>query len=191
MSNIRVIAGLGNPGQKYARTRHNAGFMVIDALSELHGIPLNRGGKNNVWGEGELGGRHVMLLKPQLYMNKSGQAMKALLGKKGTLPSEILVIYDDVNIDMGRIRLREKGSSGGHNGVSSIIEVFGSNEFPRLRLGVGRSEGNGNMVGHVLGHFSKSEWGVWVDVVKAACDAVLVSTTSSVSDAMNKFNSNR
>lgn len=185
---FRLIVGLGNPGAEYKGTRHNAGFMLVNSLSRTLNISLTSSG-NSVWGEGSLKGSSVILLKPQLYMNRSGNPLKTFISNYGRNidTSEIMVAYDDMDLDLGCVRIRKKGGSGGHNGIGSIIEALGTEKFIRLRLGIGRHTGNG--ADYVLGRFNEREQETWENTVKMAHDAAFLSITESISIVMNRFNS--
>ncbi|MBO7342014.1 MAG: aminoacyl-tRNA hydrolase [Clostridia bacterium] len=132
-----LIVGLGNPGAQYANTRHNAGFLALDAIAEKLGVRIDRTRFKALTAEASLGGAHVLLLKPQTFMNLSGEAVREAAAFYHIEPANIIVIYDDINLAVGRLRVRGKGSDGGHNGIKSIIAQLGSNEFPRVRVGVG------------------------------------------------------
>jgi len=189
VSKPSLIVGLGNPGTKYDRTRHNAGFMLIDFLSAFLNIPIKHGEKTVVWGDGDYMGNPVILLKPQLYMNKSGYAIKPFIAAHHLDVSGMMVIYDDMDLDLGRIRIRKKGRSGGHNGISSIINALGTSEFMRLKMGIGRCPEGCDTADYVLSGFSKSESRLWEDVIDMSCSAVVESITEDISTVMNKFNS--
>ncbi len=154
---IRLLVGLGNPGQKYQRTRHNVGFMVIDELvrhfrlRKYHERCLSHIYKVKV------GGREIVLAKPQTFMNNSGRAVENLLEEFSLEPSQMLVIYDDLDLPLGSMRLRLKGGSGGHRGMESIISAVGTESFPRLRIGIGRPKSKGDVVDYVLSPFGKEE----------------------------------
>ncbi len=157
-----LIIGLGNPGSEYERTRHNIGFLALDHLATRWGITFSKEKRfQALFGEGNLAGQKVRLLKPTTYMNNSGQAVRACTDWYKCSSDQILVIYDDMDLPVGKIRLRSNGSAGGHNGMKSIISHLGTQEFARLRLGIGRSPhqsaAQGNAVGHVLGTFSSAE----------------------------------
>ncbi len=186
---IQLIVGLGNPGPQYANTRHNCGFMVVDRLAERWGIPLVLEKRfQGSYGEGlALGGKR-RLLKPETYMNRSGEAVRAVLDWYKLAPSSVLVVYDDTDLPLGRLRLRGSGSAGGHNGMKSVIQHLGSEAFPRLRLGVGKPKGNQDMVGHVLGRFEPAEQAVLERVLKAAVEAVECCLQEGLGAAMNRFN---
>ena len=160
-----VIVGLGNPGRKYENTKHNMGFLTVDAFAEKHGIKVNRIKHKGLVGEGFISGKKVLLVKPQTYMNLSGQCVREIVAYYGIEPEELMVIYDDVDIPMGAIRIRKKGSAGTHNGMRSIIYDLQFDNFPRLRMGIGK-ENRAEMVDFVLSGFAADE----KDKIKAAID---------------------
>ncbi len=188
-SGVRVVAGLGNPGRRYVSTPHNAGFMVVDALAAAEGVKLRRSLRTHSRAAGvRLGGKNVLLAEPQTYMNRSGVALKALLQKKGLPALALLVVVDDVNLDIGRLRIRAGGSSGGHRGLESVIRELGAREFVRLRIGVGGGDVRGDITDYVLKPFTgrKKEW---IDKVTGlAAEAVRHIIDSGVESAMNKYN---
>ena len=151
-----VIAGLGNPGRKYENTKHNMGFLVLDAFAEKNGIKIRKIKHKALTGEGIIAGQKVLLVKPQTYMNLSGESLREVVQYYGVEPEELMVVYDDVDIPMGSIRLRKKGSAGSHNGMKSIIYQLQVDDFPRLRVGIG-TEKKGDMIDFVLTGFSKEE----------------------------------
>lgn len=181
-----LIVGLGNPGKDYENTRHNIGFDAIDVLADKYNIDINREKFKGVYGEGFIGGNKVILLKPTTYMNLSGESIRAVKDFYKLNDDEILVIYDDISLEVGRIRIREKGSAGGHNGIKSIISQLGSDEFPRIKIGVGQPKGN--LVNHVLGKFSKEEREVLNETLGAVASATEVVIKDDTKSAMNKFN---
>jgi PTH1 family peptidyl-tRNA hydrolase len=186
---LQLIVGLGNPGPQYADTRHNCGFMVVDRLAERWRIPLALEKQfQGSYGEGfALGGKR-RLLKPETYMNRSGEAVRAVLDWYKLDPASVLVVYDDMDLPLGRLRLRGSGSAGGHNGMKSVIEHLGSEAFPRLRLGVGKPKGHQDRVGHVLGSFEPAEQAVLDRVLRAAVAAVECCLQEGLKTAMNRFN---
>ena len=186
---LQLIVGLGNPGPEYANTRHNCGFMVVDRLAQRWGIPLALEKRfQGSYGEGfALGGKR-RLLKPETYMNRSGQSVRAVLDWYKLDPASVLVVYDDMDLPLGRLRLRGSGSAGGHNGMKSIIQHLGSEAFPRLRLGVGKPKGNQDVVGYVLGGFAPAEQAVLDQVLSAAVEAVECCLREGLMAAMNRFN---
>src|SRR5205085_7432881 len=153
---MKLIVGLGNPGREYANTRHNIGFRVLDELARRHAIDLTRRKFSGVIGSGSIAGEQVLLLKPETYMNLSGRSVREALTFHKLEPSDLLVIVDDLALPLAKLRIREKGSAGGHNGLTSIVNELGTDEFARLRIGIGWIEGK-RMVGHVLGAFTAEE----------------------------------
>lgn len=189
----QVIVGLGNPGAKYDRTRHNIGFDVINALAQTWQIPLAENRKfHGIFGEGlGAGMTKVRLLKPLTYMNHSGQAIRSVLDWYKVPPEAVLVIYDDMDLPVGKLRLRLSGSAGGHNGMKSTISHLGTQAFPRLRLGIGSAKEvhpDQDTVSHVLGRFSPAETPVVADVIQLAVQAVETSLRQGVEKAMSLYN---
>ena len=186
-----LIVGLGNPGVEYAATRHNIGFDMITYLSDKYNIPVNsREGKALV-GKGILAGEKVMLAQPQTYMNLSGESVRALMDYYKIDIEDLLVIYDDISRDVGQIRMRGKGSAGGHNGIKSIIQHTGTQEFARIKIGVGQKPEGGDLVKHVLGRFSREEDGMFRDVFALAEEGLLAWLQEDMKSAMNKVNGRR
>ena len=186
-----LIVGLGNPGVEYAATRHNIGFDMITYLSDKYNIPVNsREGKALV-GKGILAGEKVMLAQPQTYMNLSGESVRALMDYYKIDIEDLLVIYDDISLDVGQIRMRGKGSAGGHNGIKSIIQHTGTQEFARIKIGVGQKPEGGDLVKHVLGRFSREEDGMFRDVFALAEEGLLAWLQEDMTSAMNKVNGRR
>lgn len=184
----RLVVGLGNPGPRYAHTRHNAGFMVVDAFAARHGVSVDRFGWQALYAELRVGGDRVVLLKPQTYMNLSGESVApALRWYKCTL-QDLIVIYDDMDLPLGRLRLRLAGSSGGHNGMKSLIEHLGSDQFPRIRVGIGRPPAGWAVPDWVLSPFAPEEEPVIRDAVTRAAEAVEVALRLGFQAAMNRFN---
>lgn len=168
------LVGLGNPGREYEQTRHNAGFMILDRLAREKEIKLDRKNELFLWGEGKSEGRRIILAKPLTYMNVSGRAVKSLFAREMGDITNLLVICDDVAIPLGSLRIRAHGSSGGHNGLESIIKALGSKEFVRLRVGVGsESRAAKSLADYVLGKFKKEEMKTFEKIAKPACDALL------------------
>lgn len=189
----QVIVGLGNPGAKYDRTRHNIGFDVVDALAQTWQIPLSENRKfHGIFGEGVGSGMaKVRLLKPLTYMNHSGQAIRSVLDWYKVPPEAVLVIYDDMALPVGKLRLRLSGSAGGHNGMKSTIAHLGTQAFPRLRLGIGSAKEvhpDKDTVSHVLGRFSPAETPIVADVIQLAVQAVETSLRQGVEKAMSLYN---
>ena len=186
-----LIVGLGNPGVEYAATRHNIGFDMITYLSDKYNIPVNsREGKALV-GKGILAGEKAMLAQPQTYMNLSGESVRALMDYYKIDIEDLLVIYDDISLDVGQIRMRGKGSAGGHNGIKSIIQHTGTQEFARIKIGVGQKPEGGDLVKHVLGRFSREEDGMFRDVFALAEEGLLAWLQEDMKSAMNKVNGRR
>ncbi len=184
-----LIAGLGNPETKYNATRHNVGFGVIDELSDRYGIDVRTGRFKALIGKGTIDGTQVMLMKPLTYMNNSGEAIRAAADYFHIDTAwELIVISDDTELEVGRIRIRPSGSSGGHNGLKSIISHLGHDGFTRIRVGVGRKPEGADQVNWVLGHFDKDDIPVMKDSIKRAAEAAAVIVGDGVDAAMNTFN---
>lgn len=180
----RIIAGLGNPGRSYALTRHNVGFMALDRLARYWGCGFR---KDKARGGELAAGPGVLLVKPQTYMNESGRCVGPL-ARYFKIPSDqVFVIYDDMAFPLGKLRLRPGGSSGGHNGMKSIISHLGTDRFPRLRIGIGAAEGRG-MVSHVLGDFRPEERGLLELALDRALEASLFAVKHGIEAAANKYN---
>ena len=196
MDGIQLVVGLGNPGREYAGTRHNVGYRVVEKLADGAEARWQRAAKFDAeTAEARLAGRKIVLAKPATFMNLSGRACVALLHWHKVAPEQMLVVTDDADLDVGRLRLRLKGSSGGHNGLKSIVELAGTEQFPRLRVGIGRpmrrSEGapDNTLVDFVLSRFPKGELAMVDEAVARAVDAVACAIESGMDAAMNKFNS--
>lgn len=181
-----LIVGLGNPGKEYDGTRHNIGFAAVDYIADKYNIELNRIKFKGVFGEAFINGKKVILLKPTTYMNLSGESIREVINFYKISNEEVIVIYDDISLEVGRLRIREKGSHGGHNGIKSIIANLGTDVFPRVKIGVGAPKGN--LVSHVLGKFSEDEIEILRETIKASSDAVSIMLKSDTKEAMNKFN---
>ncbi len=186
MSEIRLIVGLGNPGREYEATRHNVGFMVLDRLAQQAGCQFETQAR---WESGVAKFPHdgILLIKPLSFMNLSGRAVGKILRYYKWQPEQALIVYDDVSLDLGRIRLREKGSHGGHNGIRSLIEHFGTDVFPRIKLGIGSAD-KGEMVGHVLGKFRDTEQETLQNMLAMAANAVQDCLSRGVAAAANHYN---
>ncbi|MCM1252792.1 MAG: aminoacyl-tRNA hydrolase [Clostridium sp.] len=184
-----IIAGLGNPGGKYENTRHNAGFMVIDAAAEKHHIAVTEKKHKALIGKGMIGGEKVILVKPQTFMNLSGESIREVIDYyKIEEKSELIVISDDISLDVGMLRIRKKGSAGGHNGLKNIILHLGHDEFQRIKIGVGEKPTDYDLVDYVLGHFGAEDRTIIEDCVKKAVEAMEVMITDGADAAMNQFN---
>lgn len=182
-----AIIGLGNPEKKYDKTRHNIGFDVIDELASQTGVQVNTKRHKALCGVGQIGSEKVILVKPQTYMNLSGESVRAVMDFYKLDPTkDIIVIADDISLPTGKIRIRAKGSAGGHNGLKSIIAHAGTDQFTRIKVGVGANQGD--LVKHVLGKFSKGERKIVDDAVRNAASASEVIVMYDVQTAMNKFN---
>ena len=182
---MRLVVGLGNPGPRYAATRHNIGFMVVDRLAAGNGgrwVDQDHSQAAQV----QLADQEILLVKPQTYMNRSGVAVVACQRRLGIAPEEVLVLLDDFLLDFGRLRLRRGGSDGGHNGLASVLEHLGTPQVPRLRLGIGAPPAGEDPIDYVLGAFAAAE--PVVELVARACQAVEACTREGVDKAMNQFN---
>lgn len=184
---MHIIFGLGNPGRKYGATRHNVGFETIDLLAKRNNIEVKRLKYKALYGEGYIGGKKVMLAKPQTFMNLSGQSLLDIVQFHKIDTKNIIVVYDDADIELGSIRIREKGSSGSHNGMKSIIYQIQTDQFPRVRIGIGKPQ-FGGLIGYVLGRFQKEEIPVILEAIERAALACETIVTDGVSSAMNKYN---
>jgi len=173
MRRRKLIVGLGNPGPEYVHNRHNAGFQFLDRFAEKHGLPFDFIKFKALLALGEVEGQEVILAKPLTFMNLSGTAVKPLMSGYKIEPEDLLVVYDDLDLPLGKLRLRPRGGSGGHKGMESIIQALGHEEFPRLRLGIGRPADSG-VVDYVLSDFSESEMAVMEKVYELAIEVVEV-----------------
>ncbi len=184
-----LIVGLGNPTEKYEHTRHNVGFDVIDALAEKYGIRMNRKRSRAVCGRGEIEGQPVLLAKPQTYMNLSGDSVSRLVKANGIDPEkDLLVVFDDIHLEPGNLRIRPQGSAGGHNGMKDIIAKVNTDGISRIRVGVGEVPQGRSQVEHVLSHFSKSERERVDEAVRDAVEAAARMAQGQTDEAMNQFN---
>lgn len=181
-----LIVGLGNPGSQYEDTRHNIGFKVVDNIAKEYNIEINRQKFKGMCGEGFINGEKVILLKPSTYMNLSGESVREVVDFYKLSNEDLVVIYDDISLDVGRLRIREKGSAGGHNGIKSIIAHLGTDIFPRIKVGVGQP--NVDLVNYVLGKFTKEEMEVLSESIDASTKAVREILSSDVKTAMNIYN---
>ena len=189
----QLIVGLGNPGAKYDRTRHNIGFDAIDTLAKVWHISLAENRKfQGIFGEGQAAGNKIRLLKPQTFMNLSGQSIRAVIDWYKIPAEAVLVIYDDMDLPVGKLRLRQSGSAGGHNGMKSTIAHLGSQNFPRLRIGIGSPKNQASpdkeVVSHVLGRFSSAESQVMTEVLELVVSAIELSLKQGVPKAMSLYN---
>ncbi len=184
-----IIAGLGNPGKQYESTRHNIGFISVDYLSAYFKINMNKLKFKAVYGEGTIAGEKVILIKPQTFMNLSGESLREIMSFYKVPVSNLIVIYDDVSLDTGRIRIRPQGSAGGHNGIKSIIYQLASDAFPRIKLGVGAPPEHWDMADWVTGKFSDEEIKILSKSVEKLPDAIEEMIKKGPQSAMNRFNS--
>ena len=185
---MKVIVGLGNPGKKYENTRHNIGFAAIDYIAEKEGININTGKHKALVGSGYIDGVKVLLVKPQTFMNLSGESLRPIMDFYKLEPEDFLVIFDDIDLDVGRIRIRRKGSAGGHNGIKRIISHLGSMEFPRIKIGVGAKPPGYDLADYVLGHFSKADQEILQERFEDVYDAVKLIVGDDITEAMNRHN---
>lgn len=191
MEELTIIAGLGNPGAQYSRTRHNAGFLVLDVLARQAGAEWSVVKRyESLAARVELGGRRILLVKPQTFMNASGQAVAAALRYHRVAPKDLLVAVDDADLPMGTLRLRPGGSSGGHHGLESIAEHLGGDpDFARQRIGIGRAEpAQRDIAGHVLGRFDETEWPLMQKVFERASEQIVCWLGAGIDKAMNRYN---
>ncbi|MCK1976649.1 aminoacyl-tRNA hydrolase [Jeotgalicoccus huakuii] len=185
---MKCIIGLGNPGAKYEKTRHNIGFMAIDQLQEDLGLPLDQQKFKCHYGTGVLNGEKIMLIKPQTFMNLSGEGVRPLVDYYNIELSDIVVIYDDLDLPLGRIRLRQKGSGGGHNGIKSLNQHLGGEKYNRIRLGIDRPTDSTPITRYVLGKFSKVDEDTLQKVLEVSSEACQSFVSNDFLDVMNKYN---
>jgi peptidyl-tRNA hydrolase, PTH1 family len=185
---MKLVVGLGNPGERYRRTRHNAGFMVVDALAARAGVARGREEADAWVAEAEVAGETVRLVKPLTFMNRSGLAVERLLAATGGAPADLVVVVDDVALDLGTLRVRERGSHGGHNGLRSLVDTLGTDEFARVRVGVRKGELPEDLAGYVLAEFPPEDVLVVQEVVGLAADAVTCLVKYGPVETMNRFN---
>lgn len=185
---MKLIVGLGNPGREYEQTRHNMGFMTIDELSRSMAIPLNQAKLKGLYGIGVFNGEKILLLKPMTYMNLSGESVRAVMDYYKIDLDDFLVIYDDLDLPVGKIRLRQKGSAGGHNGIKSIIQHLGTQAFKRIRIGIDHPQNGMSIPDYVLGRFPKEEQAQILAAVKRSAQACEQWLTKPFLQVMNEFN---
>lgn len=183
-----IIVGLGNPTKQYENTRHNVGFDAIDILADRYNISVTEKKHRAYCGSGYIEGQKVLLMKPQTYMNLSGESVVSAVDFYKCAPEEVIVLCDDINLDVGQLRIRKKGSAGGHNGLKNIIAHLHTEEFPRVRIGVGQKPKEYDLADYVLGHFSKAEQEDILQGERDAAEAVKVILTENIDTAMNFFN---
>ena len=183
-----IIVGLGNPGKKYANTRRNLGYITLELLAARFGIKIEKSKFKSLVGEGNIAGQKVLLMKPETYMNNSGEAVRAAMEFYKIEPENLLIVYDDLDIPLGKIRIRSAGSAGTHNGMRSVIRLLGQDGFPRIRIGIGTEKNTGDLVNYVIGGFTKEE----VEPLEKACleavDAITCYLENGIEIAMNRYN---
>ena len=184
---MKLLVGLGNPGDKYAGTRHNIGFMVADRVAERHRVAIKKKGYQGLCGVGRIAGEETTILLPQTFMNRSGASVNAAFKSLGLNPGDLIVIYDDLDLPLGRIRVRPDGGHGGHNGMRDIIAIAGFKDFLRIKVGIGRPE-RGDVTSHVLGRFTADEKSLLPQVLDLAADAAEALLSDGPIEAMNRFN---
>lgn len=183
-----VIVGLGNPGSKYQNTKHNVGFMSIDILANKLGIKVDKIKFKSLIGEGNYKGEKVILVKPQTFMNLSGEALQQLMSFYKVDHSNLFVCYDDIDIDVGKLRIRQKGSSGTHNGMRNIIYLLGYDDFPRFRIGVSKPPAYMDLATYVLSKFTDDEIKKLIPILENTADACLYAIENGIDKSMNKYN---
>lgn len=183
-----IIAGLGNPGSEYELTRHNIGFRVIDELAEEYNISISEKKHKGLIGKGVIEGQKVVLVKPQTFMNLSGECVREVMDYYKESVEHFIVVYDDISLDVGKLRVRPKGSAGGHNGIKNIIAQLGTEKFARVKFGVGDKPKGGDLVNHVLGRFTKDDEELAKSHFKTAAAAIVTIMNEGCEAAMNKYN---
>lgn len=186
-----IIVGLGNPTKEYHKTRHNVGFDTIDRLAYRFGISVTEKKHKALCGKGVIEGQKVILAKPQTFMNLSGESVRAMMDFYKVTPEEIIVIYDDISLEPGQLRIRLKGSAGGHNGIKNIIAHTGTQEFPRIKVGVGEKPPRMDLAAYVLSRFSQGEQTLMDEAMDEAGKAVVMMITENYDKAMNQFNTRK
>ncbi len=189
MESLFVIAGLGNPGSRYDNTRHNVGFDAIDVLSGKYGIKVNKIKHKALIGDGAINGERVLLVKPQTFMNLSGESIRDIIEWYKVPAARLTVIYDDIDLPAGKVRIRPKGSSGTHNGMKSVIYQLQSDDFPRIRIGIDKAPQGWELADYVLSKFSPEDRKLINNSIEKAAEAAAEIVSAGVNAAMNKFNS--
>ena len=184
-----IVVGLGNPDRKYENTRHNAGFITVDTLADKMDIRLDRIKYKSLCNTCTIADKKVLLMKPSTYMNNSGQAVVEAMNFFKVPPENVIVIFDDISLDVGKMRIRRKGSDGGHNGIKNIIYLSGSDQFPRIKMGVGNKPEKWDLADWVLSNFTESERKLLDETAQKACDAVEKIISGNIDKAMNLYNS--
>ena len=182
-----LIAGLGNPGEKYSKTRHNVGFSFIEELADEYNISLSKQKFSAEYGKGKIDGYDVLLVKPLSFMNLSGEPVQKITNFFNIQTENVIIVHDDLDIEIGRVKIKEKGGHGGHNGIRSLISHIG-NDFTRVRIGIGRPDGKGDVSDFVLGKFKKSDKDLITDIITITKDAVVTIIKDGTANAMNRFN---
>lgn len=185
---MELIVGLGNPGKQYEASRHNIGFLVVNRLARIHGIPLAERKYKSRWGRGGIDGHPVILAKPRTYMNLSGDAVKLLLDSFSLTAHQLIVIHDDLDLPFGRIKIKEKGGNGGHKGIQSIMHAVGCGDFPRIKVGIGRPPGGMDAADYVLQPFDRTEKPQLVEIIALAQNALELLLKTDLQAAMNRYN---
>jgi len=185
---LYIVVGLGNPGKKYESTRHNVGFNAIDCIAEQWGVSVKKIKHKSLIGETKIDGEKVILVKPQTFMNASGEALMEIQRFYKIPIENIIVIYDDLDLDVGKLRIRPSGSAGTHNGMRSIIQLLQDDKFPRVRIGIGKPMIKGDIINHVIGNFPKSERKIVDDIIALSAKAVEEMILNGTNKAMNKYN---
>ena len=185
---LRLVVGLGNPGENYRNTRHNAGFMVADKIASDFNIEIDTKKFDAVFGRGAIDEAEILLAKPMAFMNRSGFAVQKLAHYYRIQSEDMLIIHDDIDLAFGRLKIKEKGGHGGHNGIRSIMDAFGGGNFVRLRIGVGRSEAGAGVTGHVLGKFNAVQSQLLARIITSARDAAVTVLGQGTKVGMNLFN---
>ena len=183
-----LIIGLGNPEEEYSKTRHNMGFNTINKIAEKYNIQVNKSKFQGLYESALIEGQKVILIKPQTYMNLSGNCVKEFVDFYKIENENILIVYDDMDIEPGKVKIRKKGSAGGHNGMKSIIQLLGTEDFPRIRIGIGRPEHKGDDINYVIGAISEEDKNTLEEATNKAKDIVIEILKNGIDQAMNKFN---
>lgn len=183
-----IVVGLGNPGKQYEATRHNAGFIAIDEIAKRIGVRVDKLKFKSLIGEGRIGTEKVILAKPQTFMNLSGQAVVELMQFYKVTPDRLIVLYDDIDLAVGQLRIRMKGSAGSHNGMRNIIYLLGEEGFPRVRIGIAKPKNGQDLASFVTGKFDKAEVPLMIDSIERAAEATITAIETTVDIAMNRYN---
>jgi len=186
---VKLVVGLGNPGKEYANTRHNTGALCVQLLAKQMGVTLERKSRLATLAEGDLAGERAALAVPRTFVNDSGGAVSGLLQRYGVKPKDLILVYDDLDLPLGTIRVRPSGSSAGHNGVKSVIAALGTEQFPRIRIGIDRpAQGGADQIAHVLSGFTRAEQAQLNKALERAAEAVVCVLSEGVDVAMNRYN---